>query len=1483
MLGAEGFALPLVSRLSFDAHVRQLFPPLLRGEPAWVLPEETVSDPGALLEAISGHERVSFGGVPSLWSAMLELVRSGEAPRPSGLRAVLLGGEALPAELAERTFAAFPEVVLWNHYGPTEATVNITAARVRPGEPVSIGRPVGNARVYLLDANGAPVPVGVPGELYVGGAGVSRGYLGRAELTAAQYLPDPFSGKAGARMYRSGDRVRWRADGELEYVGRTDFQVKVRGFRIEPGEIEAALERHPEVRAAAVTVREDTPGASRLVGYVVPGAGATPEPAALRAYLLERLPEYMVPGAVVVLERLPLTPNGKVDRRALPAPDALATDDYAAPRTPAEEILAGIWAQVLKVERVGVRDNFFALGGHSLLATRVVSRIRAAFGVEVPLRSVFEAPDLAGLAERVDAAVREGAGMGAPPLLRVPRDRPLPASFAQQRLWFIQQMEPSSSAYNMPYAMRLRGALDLGAMERALDAVRARHESLRTVFAFEEGVPVQVVEPPRPRRLAVEDLTALAPEARAWTARERARAEAATPFDLAREPLLRARLLHLDDDDWGLLLTLHHIVTDGWSTGILMGELSAFYTAIAAGREARLPALPVQYPDYAAWQRGWLAGPVLERQLEFWREQLGDAPPLLELPTDRPRPPVQSPRGAHRTFAVSERATTALRELTGREGATVFMTLLAGWQALLARWSGQDDVLVGTPIAGRNRVETEGLIGFFVNTLVLRAGLSGAPSLRQLLAQVRETTLGAYAHQDIPFEKLVEELAPERSLAHTPLFQVMFILQNNERGSLELGGLGVETLGHEAETTHFDLSLAMVEGRSRLVGAASYRTELFDADTIDRMLAQYVTLLERAAAEPDRPLAELPLLAGAEREEVLVRWNRTTADASAGLCIHELVEAQARRTPGAVALVADGERVTFAELDRDSARVARFLRGAGVGPETRVGIFLERTPAMVAALLGVLRAGGTYVPLDPAYPRERTAATLADSAARVVLTQESLAGALPPDHGARVVRLDADAAMLDGTGDDGAPSGVDPENAAYLIYTSGSTGRPKGVVIRHRSAVAMLAWAAETFSAGERAGLLASTSISFDISVFEIFLPLSTGGTVVLARNVLQLPELAAAGTVTLVNTVPSAWAELLRVGAVPESVRTVNLAGEPVSAALARDTWALGHVHRVVNLYGPSEDTTYSTWAEVDDGEVAPPIGRPLHGTRFYVLDRALQPVPRGVRGELYLAGVGLARGYLDRPELTAERWVPDPFGGARSGERMYRTGDLAWLRRDGQLEYAGRADQQVKVRGFRIEPGEIEATLLGHPAVREAVVVAREDAPGDRRLVGYVVPAEGAAPAEAELRGWLRERLPEHMVPAALVPLGSLPLTPSGKTDRRALPAPSRLEEGGDFVAPRDATEEGLARIWEEVLRRSPVGVHDNFFDLGGHSLLVMQVVSRVRTVFGVELPIPALFERPTVAGLAALLAERQAQPRRTGPIKRADRTGRTLRDPG
>ncbi|HEX7239950.1 MAG TPA: amino acid adenylation domain-containing protein, partial [Longimicrobiaceae bacterium] len=1253
--------------------------------------------------------------------------------------------------------------------------------------------------------------------------------------------------------------------------GRIDFQLKVRGFRIEPGEVEAALERHPRVRGAAVVARGE-----RLVAYVVPEGGEGAASSDLRAWLRERLPEYMVPAVVVALDALPLTPTGKTDRAALPAPpEGESGEELVAPRTPTEEILAGVYAEVLRLPRAGAHDDFFALGGHSLLATRVVSRVRAALGVELPLRALFEAPTVAGLAERVEAARREGLGMQAPPLVPVPRDHPLPASFAQQRLWFIQQMEPESAAYNRPYALRLRGALDAAALEGALSALAARHETLRTVFALRDGAPVQVVGPAEPRALPVEELSALPDEEREAELHRRVRDEALLPFDLERGPLMRAGLLRMGHDDHVLLLTLHHVVSDGWSTGILLRELSALYAG------SPLPPLPVQYGDFAAWQRSWLSGEALERQLAWWRAKLAGAPPLLELPTDRPRPPVQGPEGGRLAFALPPETGRALRELSRREGATLFMTLLAGWQALLSRYSGQDDVSVGTPIAGRTRLETEGLIGFFVNTLVLRADLSAEPSFRALLAQARETTLGAYAHQDVPFEKLVEELHPERSLTHNPLFQVLFALQNLERGEARLGDLRVEAVGGGAETTQFDLALGMVEEGEGLRGSVSYRTELFDPETVDRMLGHFALLLDRAAAEPDRPLSSLPLLAAAEREEVLVRWNDARLDGPADFCLHQPFEAQAARTPGAVAVVHGAERVTYAALNAASNRVAHHLRRLGVGPETRVAVGLERTPRLLAALLGVLKAGGAYVPLDPAYPRERNALTLEDSGARVLLTEDAVASGLPDAGGAHVVRLDAAAALLAGESEADPPAAAGPENLAYLIYTSGSTGRPKGVAIRHGSAAALLEWSRGVFAPEELAGVLASTSVCFDLSVFEIFLPLAVGGTVVLARNALQLPELPAAGEVTLVNTVPSALTELLRAGALPRSVRTVNLAGEPLPNPLAQDAYRLGHVRRVLNLYGPSEDTTYSTFALVEEGAAAAPsIGRAIAGSQAYLLDRALHPVPVGVAGEVYLGGAGLARGYLGRPDLTAERWLPDPFA-AGPGARMYRTGDLARWRRSGVLEFLGRIDHQVKVRGFRIEPGEVQAVLAGHPGVREAVVAARRDQ-GETRLVGYVVPAEGATPDAAGLRGWMRERLPEHMVPAAWVVLEAFPLTPSGKVDRAALPAPGAAS-GAGYVAPRTPAEEALVRIWEEVLRRTPVGVHDDFFALGGHSLLVMQVVSRVRTVLGAELPVALLFERPTVAELAPAVEEHSGEPQRSGPIRRADRRSRVLRDPG
>ncbi|HEX7243129.1 MAG TPA: amino acid adenylation domain-containing protein, partial [Longimicrobiaceae bacterium] len=1128
------------------------------------------------------------------------------------------------------------------------------------------------------------------------------------------------------------------------------------------------------------------------------------------------------------------------------------------------------WAEVLGTGSVGVHDDFFALGGHSLLGTRVVSRVRGAFGVELPLRALFEAPTVAQLAARVEELLSAG-GEAAPPIVRTPRGGPLPLSFAQRRLWFIHQLEPGSATYNMPHALRLRGRFDPAVLERGLTEVVRRHEALRTVFGMVDDEPVQVVREAAPVVLPVTDLRGLSAESRGAEMLRLASEEAVLPFDLTAGPLLRVSAVRLDEADWGLLLTMHHVVSDGWSAGVLIREVSELYDALAEGREAELPELPVQYADFAVWQRAWLTSEMLDARVGYWREKLADAPPLLELPTDRPRPRVQDPRGASVRVDLPPGVARELRALSRREGATAFMTLLAAWQLLLSRYAGVEDVSVGTPVAGRTRLETEPLIGFFVNTLVLRTELSGDRSFRELLGRVRETTLGAYQHQEIPFERLVEELAPERSLARTPLFQVMFVLQNNERGELRMGGLEVEPLSTGAEVAKYDLTLDLAEDGQGISGSIVYRAELWERATMERMSAHFARLVGSLVADSDRPVAGIALITEEERAQLLAEWGATGHGYPAAACIHDLFTAQARRTPGAVAVVHRGEALTYAELDLASNQLAHALRRRGVGPESRVGVYLRRTPAAVAALLGVLKAGGAYVPLDPELPAERIAFMLRDAGVRVVLTQEALCDRISgePD----VLVLDAEAAGVSQEPEEAPETGVVPDNLAYLIFTSGSSGRPKGVAIQHAGAVVLLHFMREIVPAAEWTSVLGATSFSFDVSVAEVFGTLCWGGKLVLVENALELPTVADQ-EVRLVVMVPTAAAELLRGGSIPRSVRGFNLAGEALTPELAQALYGLGHVEAVRNLYGPTEDTTYSTWSVVPRGSDSVRIGRPVAGSQSYVLDGELQPQPIGLPGELYLAGEGLARGYAGRSELTAERFLPNPFG--EPGSRMYRVMDRARWLPDGELEYLGRTDHQVKVRGFRIELGEIEVVLIRHPRVREAVVSVHESETGDRRLLAHVVPEGAAAPSAAELRAHLRERLPEYMVPGAFVMLERLPLNTSGKIDRRALPAPEP-DAGGAYVAPRTATEEVLSGIWTEVLRVERVGVHDGFFDRGGHSLLAMQVVSRAREALGVELPLRMLFEAATVSGLA----ERIESLRRAGtpvppPIERVSREG-------
>ncbi|WP_186062490.1 non-ribosomal peptide synthetase [Burkholderia gladioli] len=1327
----------LTLSISFDSSLAGILGTLLSGGTLVVPPEARARDVDAIAALLARHRVDTLICTASLYTDLLRLLDH-EAMR--GLRQIIVGGEPCPPSAVRLTQLHAPAAKLYNEYGPTEATIWATVHELR-GEAgaVPIGRPIDNVRVYLLDEALRPVPPGVAGELYLGGAGIARGYLGRPGLTAERFLPDPFGPRPGARLYRSGDLARYRHDGTLDYLGRADGQLKLRGVRIEPGEIEAALLRLEGVGQAAVVVRgaqSDQQGnnsGAYLAAYVAPTAAFAGrlDAEALRAALLRALPAYLVPARVILLERLPLGANGKLERRALPE-DEMAGAEAArvAPRTATESALAGLWREVLGTDAFGIDDNFFALGGHSLLATQLMSRVRARFGVELPLRELFEAPTIAGFAPRIVGAHAANAAQGAehaehdfaiPP---APRDAALPLSFAQQRLWFIDQFEPEHAFYNIPSALRLSGVLDLEALRGAIDAIVERHEVLRTRFETVEGAPCQRIDAHRALDLPVIDLAALPAAEREARALAVVATDAGAPFDLARGPLLRITLLRLAEREHVLAFTLHHIVADGWSLGVFVRELSALYGARLRREPSPLAALPVQYADFARWQRDWLSGERLAAQTAYWTRQLAGAPPLLPLPTDRPRPALQRHHGASVDFTVSAHVASRLRAIGNAAGATLFMTLTAAFKLLLARHSGQADLCVGTPIANRRHAHTENLIGFFVNTLVLRNRIEGNPRFVDWLAQVRDTTLDAYTHQDLPFESLVEILKPERQTSYAPLVQVLIVLQNAPIGDLYLPGLEARPLDGGNPIAKFDLSLYFSEDSGTLTGLLEYNTDLFDAATIERMAEHLRQLLGAIAADPQGAVDDLPMLGEAERRAILEDFNATDAPAGDGApLLHAAFEAQARRTPEALALACGETRLPYGELNARANRLAHWLRARQVGPDTLVGLCTRRSADTLVGLLAILKAGGTYLPLDPAYPQERLALMLADAQPALLLTQQALA-ANPAFQGIPSFLLDAEQDQLAAFGTHDPHPLAQGEHLSHVIYTSGSTGRPKGTAIRHSSSAAFVAWALRAFEPAELERVLASTSVCFDLSIFEIFAPLSCGGSVWLVEDILALAAEPARYPVTLINTVPSAIAELDRQDAIPASVKVINLAGEALQNPLVQALYRRAHVERVLNLYGPTEDTTYSTYTPMRrDAQGLCPIGKPIDNTRAYLLDARGEPVPRGVAGELYLGGAGLARGYLKRPRETAERFVPNPFS-REPGARLYRTGDLARHLPDGSLEYLGRLDTQIKLRGFRIELGEIEAALASLPAVRDAAVLAREDRPGDRRLVAYLVP---------------------------------------------------------------------------------------------------------------------------------------------------------------
>ncbi|MFF0383225.1 non-ribosomal peptide synthase/polyketide synthase [Streptomyces sp. NPDC004286] len=1403
---------------SFDVSVWEFFWPLITGAALVVARPEGHRDPAYLARLIREQGVTTVHFVPSMLQLFLEETFAAEC---TGLRRVLCSGEALPAALTRRFHETLTAAGLHNLYGPTEASVDVTATEIGPGATtVPIGRPVWNTRTYVLDAGLKPVPPGVAGELYLAGVQLARGYLERPALTAERFVADPF-GAPGARMYRTGDLARWTADGTLEYLGRTDDQAKVRGFRVEPGEIEAVLTAHPSLTGAAVVVRDQA-----LVAYVVPDR-QTLDTNVLRAHVSATLPAHMVPAAYVTLDALPLTPNGKLDRRALPDPDFRT--DGALPRTPREEILCGLFADVLGLERVGVHDDFFALGGHSLAAMRLVSRVRAALGADLSLRTVFDAPTPARLAARLDASRAPGR-----PALTAGRPHPerLPLSSAQRRLWLLHQVNGPDPAYNIPAVWRLTGTLDRNALQAALDDLAARHTPLRTVFPAVDGVPYQqVLDEVRVPLVDGDDLAA----------------EAAHPFDLTAELPLRAVLFEAGPQEHVLLLLLHHIATDEWSERPLLTDLGTAYAARTEGRAPDWAPLPVSYADFTLWQRDLLAAAEADL-LTHWTDTLAGIPAELNLPTDHPRPAESSGRGGTVGFTVPPALERALRALARDHGVSMFMVAQAAVAALLHRLGAGDDIPLGAPVSGRADESLENMVGFFVNSLVLRTDLSGDPTFAELLTRVRETGLAAYEHQDLPFERLVEALNPERSLARHPLFQVMVVHLAGRTDGPVLPGLTAhrETVGQD--TAKFDLSFDFVEQGDGIQGWIEYSADLFDEPTVQLLARRLESLLAQAAADPGRRVGTLDVLRDDERALVLTGWNDTARTVPDGT-LPELFRARAARTPEATAVVFEGTALTYAELDQRVARLARTLAAHGARPETTVAVALPRSVALVVTLLAVHRAGAAYLPLDPAHPADRLAHMLTDADPACLVTGD---GIDLPDTGTPRLHVDADGTPED-PADAPLPTSYDPRHPAYVIYTSGSTGRPKGVVVPHVGIVNRLLWMQDAYELTPEDRVLQKTPAGFDVSVWEFFWPLITGATLVVARpeghqDPIYLATLIREQGVTTAHFVPSMLRAFLDEPAAAHctGLRQVMSSGEALPAPLAARFHHVLPGSRLHNLYGPTEASVDVTATEIGPGVTTVPIGRPVWNTRAYVLDAGLGPVPLGVAGELYLAGNQLARGYLNRSGLTAERFVADPFGAP--GARMYRTGDLARWTPAGELEYLGRVDDQVKLRGFRIEPGEIEATLTGHAKVAQAVVVLRED-----RLVAYAVPAEGPHPDPAELRAHTAATLPGHMVPAAVVLLDSLPLTPNGKLDRRALPAPDFAAEVGG-TRPSTEREETLCALVAEVLGLERVGVEDDFFSLGGDSIVAMQLVARARAA-GLAFSPRDVFRHKSAAGLAAV----------------------------
>ena len=1492
------------SNTSFDAATFEIWGSLLHGARLVIIPQNVVLSPQHFAACIREQEI----SVLFLTTALFNQLASVVPQALKNLRHLLFGGEAVDPKSVKAVLKNGSPQRLLHVYGPTESTTFSSWYLVQdiPEETtnVPIGRPISNTQIYLLDSKLQPVPVGTPGELYIGGDGLARGYLNARELTEEKFIPNPFEETGSRKLYKSGDLARFLPDGNIEFLGRVDNQVKIRGFRIELGEIEALLGQHPDVRQAVVIAREDIPGdtctersrSKRLVAYIVLNqkreAATT-----LKCFLQAKLPNYMVPAVFVILDSLPLTPNGKVDRRALPAPDRTRPaleEIFVAPRNPIEETLASIWSELLGLEQIGVNDNFFQLGGHSLIATQMFSRVREVFPVELSFHHIFDNPTVASLALLIEQHSQLKQQLQRPAIQRIPREGLLPVSFAQERVYFIQQLAPENSAYQFQATMRFTGRLNVAVLQQCLNEIVLRHEIFRTTYPAVNGRLFQVINPHQPISFTVIDLQSFPESERETEAQKLVDAEVQKPLDMTQLPLVKWVLLKLSDQEYLLIHIEHHMAHDGWSFNVFLGELIELYQAFCAGQPSPLTEPRLQFADFAHWQREWVNTAEAQAQLSYWQQKLLGSSPLLELPYDRPRPTEQTYNGDQIRMELPISLCESLRVLSRQEGITLFMTMLGAFLVMLHRYTGQDDLSVGTAVANRRMYEVEKLIGMIVNNLVLRTDLSGNPTFRELLGRVRQVTLEAYANEDLPFDKVVEVLKPIRNLSHNPLFQVMFSFHDSPMPDLNLPGLDISL--HEPisnKSAKFDLDFLVIPRSEQRVQNGSktgakgitivleYNTDLFDAATIQQMAEQYQTLLEGIVVNPEQHLGELPLLTQTQ-QQLLVEWNQTHRDYPTK-CIHELFAAQVELTPDAVAIQQEGQQLTYRELSDRANQLAHYLQSLGVKPETLVGICVECSLDMIVGLLAILKAGGAYVPLDPAYPQERLADILEDTKLGILLTQAKFQNKVP-DYAGKTICLGADWPVIAQHSTANPISDVQLHNLAYIIYTSGSTGKPKGVMVEHQSLMNFVITAMHEYGINASDNILQFASICFDTSIEEILPCLSVGATLVLRTEQMlhssdEFWRCCREWQLTVLDLPTAYWHQLVAEltpedSRIPESLRTVIIGGEEAQLEKVKHWHSsiahFSHPPQLVNSYGPTEATVITTLERLTPAATSVSIGRPISNAQVYILDQYLQPVPIGVPGELHIGGAGLARGYWQRPELTDEKFILNPFSGSRGAgeqgsreakenqssdfDRLYKTGDLARFRADGNLEYLGRVDNQVKIRGFRIELGEIETLLRQHPQVFQSVVIAREDIPGQKRLVAYVIPHEQQPNAD-ELRHFLKQKLPNYMIPAAFVLLETLPMTLNRKVDYRALPVPDLSRSTEDnFVAPQTFTEEKLAAIWSEILRLKQVGIHDNFFELGGDSILSIQVISRANQA-GIQIAPKQLFKYQTIAELAAV----------------------------